>query len=318
MAQSLAEYAEWLAGRKLIWPVPPPPVAVKATPYLKPLAGIRAVTWAVYGTLLRVTDGQLLHIHPQPLRMQVALEKTIQEFNMWNSMTRKPGAPWEYMAHQYQEIVEAQRMAGTRHKGDVPEVDSAAVWRKILDRLGRKEYQYDESRFGSLDELAAKVAFFFHASLQGVQAADHARDVMEEVVRAGLRQGLVADAQSFTLVQLLRAFGKAGKLPAVGEILTPGCLVLSFEEGVRPPSKSLYRTAAARFESLGISPQEVLHVGSRLREDLVVAREHGFRTALFAGDGASLKATKAELLDPAHKPDRLLTDLRQLRDVLSL
>ena len=318
MPQSLAEYAEWLAGRKLIWPAAPPAVSVKATPYIRPLTGIRAVTWSVYGTLLRITDGELLHTHPQQLRMQVALEKTIQEFNMWNSMTRKPGAPWEYMLHQYQEIFSDLQMAATRQKGDVPEINSSELWRKILDRLGKKEYQYDESQYGDLDELAEKVAYFFHASLQGVEATAGAREALTSVMQAGLTQGLMAEAQPFTLVQLLRAFSGSAKLAPLGELFTPGCLVLSFQVGVRPPSKSLYRAAVRRFESAGIAPREVLHIGCRVQDDLAAAREMGFRTALFAGDGASLKATKAELLDPALKPDRLLTDLRQLRDVLSL
>ena len=44
------------------------------------------------------------------LRMQVALEKTIQEFNMWHSMGRKPGAPWEYMLQQYTQVLSEQEM----------------------------------------------------------------------------------------------------------------------------------------------------------------------------------------------------------------
>lgn len=318
MPQTLADYAEWLAGRKLIWPAPPKPVAVKATPYLKPLAGIRAVSWSVYGTLLRISDGQLLHSPPQPIRMQVALEKTIHEFNMWNSMTRKPGAPWESMLHQYQEILDGLRMASARHRGDLTEVNSAKLWRKILDRLVKKNYQYDESEWGDLDALSEKVACFFHSSLQGVEAMPHAGEALSLISQSGVRQGLLGDAQCFTVVQLLRALRGTGKLPVLGELFTPGCLTFSSVEGVRQPSRSLYRTAASRWEECGVSPAEVLHVGSRLQDDLAAAREVGFRTALFAGDGVSLKATRTELQDPALKPDRLLTDLIQIRELLSI
>ena len=95
MAKTLSEYAEWLDERKLVWPAAPKRVPITAKPSIGPLAGIRAVAFSVYGTLLRITDGQLLLQHPQAVRMEIALDKTIKEFNMWNSMTRKPGKPWE-------------------------------------------------------------------------------------------------------------------------------------------------------------------------------------------------------------------------------
>ena len=106
MAKSLLEYAEWLTERNLRWPAAPAIESAKATPYVKPLTGIRAVTWNVYGTLLRITDGELLFQHPQAIRMEIALDKTIQEFNMWNSMTRKPGKPWEYLQQLYLNAVD--------------------------------------------------------------------------------------------------------------------------------------------------------------------------------------------------------------------
>ena len=318
MAKSLLEYAEWLDGRNLVWPQPPKLKAPKATPYLKPLAGIRAVTWSVYGTLLRIADGRLVFNHPQQLRMQVALEKTIQEFNMWHSMGRKPGAPWEYMLQQYTQVLSEQEMAGTKHKGDFPAVNLVAIWRKLIGRLEQKEYQYDAGFYGDLDELSEKVAYFFHRSLQGVEAAPAALRALESVSRAGLTQGLLGDAQPFTLPQLLRAFKAQGTLPPVGDLFASNGLVLSDQEGVRTPSKSLYRQCVERFAALGIEPGEILHVGSRVRDDLAVAKEFGMRTALYAGDKTGLEAAPADLKDPALKPDRLLTDLKQIREVLSL
>jgi len=66
MPKTLWEYAEWLSQRDdLIWPAAPPRRPVKAVPSIKPLPGIRAVTWNVYGTLLRITDGDLLQLPQQ-------------------------------------------------------------------------------------------------------------------------------------------------------------------------------------------------------------------------------------------------------------
>ncbi|MEX0718316.1 MAG: HAD hydrolase-like protein [Planctomycetaceae bacterium] len=318
MSMTLQEYLEWLDGRDITWPKPPRRVDAKATPFTKPLEGILAVTWCVYGTLLRIGDGELLHEHPQKVRMQVALEKTIHEFNMWNSMHRTPEAPWEYMLRQYQKVVEEQRMLPTGRKGETPEVNSAIVWTKLVRQLQLKKYVYDTELYGEPDELGEKVAYFFHASLQGVEAAAHAGDALRAVREGGFEQGLLADAQCFTVPQLLRALKQAGTLATLGELFHAGAFTLSFQEGLRTPSRALFRLAVERFERRGITPERVLHVGCRLRDDLAVAREFGMRTALYAGDGTSLRAAKADVRNPRLQPDRLLTDLAQIRDILDL
>ncbi len=49
MSLSLAEYADTLDQRNLIWPSVSAPIAVNAVPSIKPLPGIKAVLWDVYG-----------------------------------------------------------------------------------------------------------------------------------------------------------------------------------------------------------------------------------------------------------------------------
>lgn len=319
MAKSLQEYLDWLEGRpELIWPKPPAPRPLKATPFLKPLPGLKAVTWSVYGTLLTISDGRLLHVHPQQLRMQIALEKTIEEFNMWQSMSRKPGQPWEYMLQQYTRIVKELEMVPTKKKGDSKEIDSGRAWRKWLERLGRKEYQYDAGFYGDHEDLAVKVAYFFHANLQGVAAAEDACDALQLAASAGLRQGLLADAQPFTLVQLLSALRKQKPGVTIGGLLHPECLVLSHQLGIRTPSPSLYAHAASQYQRLGIDAAAVLHVSHRLKDDLAAAKEQGFKTALYASDANCCQVDPADLRDPQTKPDRLLTNLKQIGEILDI
>lgn len=318
MAKSLAEYAEWLAERNLRWPQAPRLEGVKASPYIKPLPGIKAVAWDIYGTLLRITDGELLFQHPQAVRMEVALDKTIEEFKMWHSMSRKPGAPWEYMLQLFTRAYDELRMLGSSRKGELPEVDAAQLWRKIVEKLLQNEYTYDEAFYGDLDDYAAKIAYFFHSSLQGTEATPDALEVLTNISRRGLIQSLLADGQCFTLVQLLRGLQAQGKLPSLSGLFHQQAITLSYQEGIRKPSKSLYLKAVERFRGLGVSPSQVLYVSARLRDDLAVAKALGMRTVLYAGDRVSLRASASDLKDPEVKPDRLITDLKQVRDVLSL
>jgi FMN phosphatase YigB (HAD superfamily) len=316
MPKTLLEYSDWLAERNLRWPAPPKVEPVSASPSIKPLENIRAVTWSIYGTLLRITDGELLFLHPQAIRMEVAIEKTIQEFNMWNSMTRRPGKPADSLLPKYLNALDEARLTSGNRKGDIPEIDAAHIWRRLLELLNKKEYRYDDSLYGDFDALAEKVAYFFHSSLQGVEAAPGALVTMTAVADAGLRQAALADAQCFTLVQLTRALRDQGTLLHVGSLLPESLNTLSHEWGIRKPSVSLFAQTMLRFKDVGIEPSQILHVGTRMRDDLAVAKSCGLKTVLYAADKTSLQATADDLKNLETRPDRLITELPQLRDIL--
>lgn len=317
MPQTLQEYADWLSNRDdLIWPTAPALETPKATPFLKPLKRIAAITFSIYGTLLHITDGELLFDHQQQLRMQIALDKTIKEFNMWNSMSRKPGAPWEYMLSQYRSLLEDQQLGGKVAKGEKPEINSADLWKLLIERLQKNEYTFDESFYGNIDDFSLKVAYFFHSSLQGITPMPDALESLCQLSQYGKKVALFADAQPFTLVQLLRALGTQGTLPPLSELFTQECFCFSYRETVRKPSVSLYEKLLDRFDQQGIPPEEILHVGSRIPDDLAIARSFGMKTALFAGDSLSIHASKAEVRSPDTKPDRLITNLSQIAEIL--
>jgi FMN phosphatase YigB (HAD superfamily) len=318
MGKSLAEYLDWLDGRhELIWPKPPAVQPLKATPSCRPLPGIRVVLWDVYGTLLHIDGGELVHKHRQSLRIQVALEKTIQEFNMWYSMTRKPGQPWEYMLQQYTKLLDEAAMVPTPAKGDTPEVDSAKIWRKVIDRLSDKEYTYDRSLYGGLDELAEKVAYFFHASQQGVSVTSDAAQALESVLQQGRRQGLLANGQCFTPVQLQRALREQQPDFHLRGVLHPDYVFLSTQHGIRIPSPTLLARVERAIRQGGLQLENVLLVSCRLKDHLAPAKKLGFCTALFAHDANACRVEAEDLKDPETRPDRLLTELTQISDVLS-
>ncbi len=318
MAKTLQEYAAWLDERERLWPAAPTPVVPKCTPYLKPLPDVRGVAWSVYGVLLFISDGKLLHQHPDPLRMQVALDKTIQEFNMWNSMSRKPGAPWQYMLQQYTRIVEDMQLAASPRKGETPEINSAEVWRQLIERLGKKEYTWDEDLYGDLEEFSEKVAYFFHSCLQGAGPAPGALSALEAVAFGGFNQGAVGDMQCFTMVQLLRALRTQGAVAQLPDLFSPGCLSASHLKGVRQPARTLFETCVQQFTRHGLDPHEILFVGARLKDEVAVAKQLGLRTALYAGDKLHMQASHAELQQPELRPDRILSDLGQIRQLLGL
>jgi FMN phosphatase YigB (HAD superfamily) len=279
------------------------------------LPQVRAVLWNVYGTLLNISGGELWFEHPQPFVMSVALDKAIQEFKMWGSMSRKPGQPSEYLKQIYSQVLTEHRaVPGGTEK--YPEVVADRLWEAIIKKLLQKEYKFDAGFFGSLNEFSRKVAYFFHASLQGTACYPGAAAALRHVVESGLSQGLLGDGQSFTRVQLQRGLAAQEEKISLDELLDESLVVLSCEVRGKKPSERLFRHALTALNEKGIGPSEVLHVGSRVQQDLVPARRLGMRTALFAGDRASLQATAEQLKDPTSRPDVLLTELSQITSVV--
>ncbi|HZZ80626.1 MAG TPA: HAD family hydrolase [Gemmataceae bacterium] len=314
MPMTLEQYATYLDTRDLTWPAPPPVERAKARPHLKRLPGIRAVTWNLYGTLLRIFGGQILFEHPQKFVMDIALEKTVQEFKMWGSMTRKPGQPSEYMGQIYRRVLGDMQLASSpkeRH----PEIAAERIWDAIIKKLQQKEYKYDASFFGPINDYCQKIAYFFPASLQGTACYDQAAQALEHVQSAGIKQALIADAQCFSFVQLSRGLQAQHCPVSVDQLFNRSLCALSCEVGGRKPSERLFKHCLAQLR--GIAPEQVLHVGSRLPIDLAPAKKLGMRTALFAGDKDSLQGTKEQLNDPAMRPDVLLTELGQIADIVN-
>ncbi|MGL4554320.1 MAG: HAD family hydrolase [Gemmataceae bacterium] len=311
MPLSLEQYATHLDQRAdLPWPAAPQAVRIKAKPHLTRLADVRAVLWSAYGTLLAIPLGDLVFEHPQPFIMSNALDRTIQEFKMWASMSRKPGQPSDYMLDIYKQILLESRVAAPGEKH--PEADAAALWERILKRLLQKDYKFDATFYGALNEYSRKVAYFFHASLQGTACYDGAAAAVALVRDKGYTQGLLADGQCFTPTQVARGLKAQDESLAV----TFDPVVLSYELRGRKPSERLFRAALEKLQAKGLSAGEILHVGSRIKEDLIPSRRLGMKTALFAGDKTSLQATPEQLKDPAGRPDVLMTELGQIAEVV--
>jgi len=315
MPLSIDQYADFLDTRDLPWPVAPDPDPPKAKAHLAQLPRVRAVLWNVYGTLLRISEGELKFEVANDFIVEVALEKTIHEFKMWNSMSRKPGQPSAYMREIYLKVLSEIRLAPSPGE-KFPEILAERIWENIIKKLFQKEYKFDAGFYGSLNEYSRKVAYFFHASLQGTACYAGAAAAMKAVAEAGLKQGLLADGQCFTTVQLQRGLRRQEESAKLDDLAAPTLRWISSECKARKPSENLFRSALQSLEQQGIDANEVLHVGSSLERDVAPAKKFGMRTGLFAGDRASLAATAEQLKDANYRPDVLITELPQISQVI--
>jgi FMN phosphatase YigB (HAD superfamily) len=313
MALTLDQYASYLDSRDLNWPALPEVKPPRAKPHLVRMPEVRAVTWSVYGTLLAIAEGDLLFEHPKQLLMTVALDKTIQEFKMWSAMTRKPGQPADYLQQIYKDLLAEQRMRTTPGE-KYPEIQAERVWEAFLKRLLQKEYKYDVGMYGGLGEYSKKIAYFFHASMQGTGCYPGAGEALRYVAERGLKQGLIANGQCFTTVQLQR--GLAAQGGALESAVSDDLIAISSVVTARKPSERLFRHVLDRLAERGVEASEVLHVGASLPLDVVPARRLGMRTALYAGDRAAVQVKREQLREKESRPDVLLTELGQITEIV--
>lgn len=315
MALTLEQYADYLDTRGLNWPAATDVDRPRAKPHVVPLPEVRAVIWTAYGTLLAISSGELLFEHPNQFVMDIALDKTVQEFKMWASMSRKPGQPAEYLRQMLTRVHDELKLAPTAGE-KFPEIVAEQVWEGIIKKLLQKEYQWDVGFYGSLNEYSRKIAYFFHASLQGVAAHKGAAQALKHVTAASCRQGLLDNGQCFTPIQLVRCLKQQDADATPGQWIDPALSVLSYQVRARKPSERMFRQLLTQLQAVGINPAQVLHVGSDIERDIVPARKLGMRTALYAGDRESLRVTADQLKEPATRPDVLLTKLKQLSEII--
>jgi FMN phosphatase YigB (HAD superfamily) len=198
-----------------------------------------------------------------------------------------------------------------------PEILAEVIWEELIKKLFQKDYHFDVSFYGSLNEYSRKVAYFFHASLQGTGCYDGAGQAIEHVKNAGVEQGLLGNGQLFTTLQLQRGLTRQGSSVNLDLVLAPEWCFLSHRSGGRKPSERFFRALLSELTSHGIEPHQVLHVGNNMDQDLIPAKKLGMRTALVAHDKSTLTAGKDQLKDPACRPDILMTELQQIALAIS-
>jgi FMN phosphatase YigB (HAD superfamily) len=317
MALTLEQYAEHLDARTdLFWPAPPEIKGTKSKPFLRHFPQLKAVTWNVYGTLLAITGGEFHREHPNPFVMEIALDKTIQEFKMWKSMSRKPGQPAALLRTMLQNVtaeLNLQVERGERY----PEIPVEKVWEAIIKKLLQNEYVLNSDFYGPLDQFAEKIAYFYHRSLQGTGCDDGAAQTVQWIKSRHYWQGLLTDGQCFTAVQLQRGLASQDPALVLDYCIPPSHRSLSHVVRARKPSERLYRDMVHKLRASAINPEETLHISSDVPNDLFPAKRQGFVTCLFTGDKSALRVPADLANDKLNRPDLMITDFRQVMEILS-
>jgi len=253
----------------------------------------KVVFWDVYGTLVAAQRGDLDSLLKREAELRVVFERTVRNF----SLNAVPSRLHDLFLRGIQAEREARMVEGIAH----PEVRVDEIWFKLLEK-----FQTDDRPTIS---LAREVALFFERQANPKQLQPRAFEVLKALKERGLSQGIISNAQFYTPIELSDLLREAsnGAVRTYESIFDPALTVFSFELGVAKPDLAPFRRAVEALTRHDIMPDDCVLVGNSLANDIAPAQHLGFKTVLFAPEGAA---------ESAIKPDLMIHNLGQLLEWL--
>ena len=272
------------------------PIPTGQTPVLKPLPGVRAVLFDLYGTLLVSGSGEVGDRGGAGRR---------RPGRGAGALGIQPRGPFDKGSACLFDTIEAMHADARAAGRDYPEVDIVDVWRRVLAELTRR---------GLIDPVSGQIVDFARLAVEYEARANPSwpmpglRECLEALRGKGLLLGLMSNAQFYT--------------PALFEALLDGppeafgfdrsLQYYSYQYGWGKPSPRLFELAA---EALGRS-------GGRARRGRLRGKRHAQRRSAGAAGGLShgpFRRGRQESAAPPGRPrvegvaaDVILTDLGQI------
>ncbi len=283
-------------------PLPPLEPAETKAQFPKTTGAIKAVLFDIYGTLIGSGIGDISLT--QPANQNGLIRRLIHNQGLEPVLQ---SSPTNYATQLHQEI---QRRHQEAHQQgiDFPEVDILEIWNDLI----RQWTHQNAIRHPDPLDLR-RLAIEHECAVNPVWPNAGCREIINHCQNAGLRLGIVSNAQFYTPLMLEALLGKTPE--ALG--FEPELQIWSYLEKRAKPDPALYKKIARRLESRHhIQRHETLFIGNDMLKDIWGAAQAGFKTVLFAGDRRSLRRRQDDSRCRNLKPDAVITSLLQVRELL--
>jgi putative hydrolase of the HAD superfamily len=268
-------------------------------PLLRPLPGVRAVLFDIYGTLFISASGEVGSRRGRA----AALRRAFSACGL-----PLPPAGSRRAARLLPELILAEHREQRAKGYEFPEVEIRLVFRRLVERLRGKGMAplpeaVDEERLSLEYELTVNPAWPMPGAGSTLQA----------LKERGYRLGLLSNAQFYTPFLFPALLGY--RLEELG--FESRLCAWSYRSRQAKPSLALFEEVTEALEGEGIRPADTLAVGNDRLNDVWPASRLGLRTALFAGDRRSYRPRPTDPRLAGLSPDLVLTSLAQLLEALS-
>ncbi|MAS95191.1 MAG: hypothetical protein CMO55_18495 [Verrucomicrobiales bacterium] len=274
------------------------PESTEVEPVLPDLPGIKAFVTDIYGTLIISAAGDISV--SQETASTKAMRKVIKALgeDFADANPLELAADYESGIRRYQDV---SKRNGTKF----PEVEIREVWLDVL-----RPHSEEAISMRSIEEIA----LIYECAVNPVWEMTGAIKAAQSIREAGLRMGVISNAQFYTTAVCEGVLGEDLETIGFEENLT----VMSYNLREGKPSERLYKSEASRLQNLGISPEQVFYLGNDLIKDVLPAAAVGFRTGLFAGDARSLRLGDATLEEAIDAADVVVTEWKQIPPILGI
>lgn len=257
---------------------------------------VRAVLFDVYGTLFISGSGD------------ISLASQIDgESHMRSALNRFGARPtsreFTYQKH-FLDVIHTTRTSMIDAGIPYPEVDLRELWESWIANLVR-----DNRLTVDAEEVDTRaIAIAYECAVNPVWPMPGARDILHSFKDRGIRLGIVSNAQFFTPLLFKALLGLS-----VEEFgFETSLCAWSYEKQIGKPEPALYRDPIHQLEQDGIQKSEILMVGNDMLNDVFAAHQCGIQTALFTGDGRSLRLRNDHQGCQSMEPNHVISELCQL------
>lgn len=284
----------------------------------------RALLFDVYGTLLISVSGDIGTA--ESAADEALFAESMQAVLAPGAAEAAPAAREAYFAH----IRNTHRRL--RERGvEQPEVDIRAIWREVLHDLlnsgalgphsvavagleaAASQPEMPGAGGAIPEDLPEKLALEYELRANPVWPMPGAEKVLKAARARGMPMGIVSNAQFFTPIVLEALFGQSlRELGFIEELCA-----WSYRVGVAKPATQIFEPVVAGLASrYGLRSIDVLYIGNDLYNDVLPASQLGLQTALFAGDGGSLRLRADSLAEAPVRPDLVIAHWDDLSSML--
>lgn len=276
----------------------PLPAGIK--PDIRKLPGIEAVIFDVYGTLFISGSGDISI--SSDLDYSSHFRKVIDKSGI---NIDKDSAP-ENIKEIFISEIRKEHISRKNEACPFPEVNVLEIWKRVFSEISSET----ESE---LDKKIPGFAVSYECSVNPVWPMKNAELTINYLKDREMITGIVSNAQFYTPLMFPAFFGKNLKELGFCEDLC----IWSWEKLRGKPDIKLFLNLLTTLnECYNIKSSRTLYVGNDMLNDVWAAGECGIRTALFAGDKRSLRLRSGNELCGNTRPDCVITDLEQLRDIV--
>jgi putative hydrolase of the HAD superfamily len=283
------------------------PIPTGQVPKLSADNSIKAVVFDIYGTLLVSSSGDVDQAEMNTRNLAIALEASKIDVVEKNNAL-------EHILHDFEYTIEICHQEAKRNDIPYPEIDILSIWEIVLLHARRKKLVAFN---GDANIMRMTVVFEFLSNK--VYPMPGMKYIIEKLSNKGFPLGIVSNAQFYTPV-IMNYFlnSQVGLEEYIGHF-DPDLTVFSYQQGRGKPDTILFEELVPILhKKYGLQPNEVLFVGNDMLKDIYASSRIGFKTALFAGDQRSLRLRADDDRIKELNPDYVLTELKQLEEILNL